>query len=170
MLYVTDPTRKPFKDGRLWRCEVESGETRLLMSLDWYPNGIGFGLEDDALYVADTSGCQVVRYPLAGRRLSDPVVFAKLPYGMPDGFAFDVEGQLIVCAVRLDDQPGELQLYDRDGRLLDRLRPGSHSLYTNIALDDAGAGYVTDTDGEAVLEMSGLSAAGLPLHPRPVEH
>jgi gluconolactonase len=167
LLYVTDPTRKPFRDGRLWRCDVESGEARLLFSLEWYPNGIGFGLEDDALFVADTSGARIVRYPIVGRRLGEPQVFAALPYGAPDGFAFDVEGNLVLCAINLDGGEGEIQVYDRDGRLRDRHRPGPHSLYTNVALDRSGTGYVTDTDGGTVLEINRLAEPGLPLHPRP---
>lgn len=169
LLYVTDPTRKPFRDGRLWRCDVQGGEARLLFSLDWYPNGIGFGLEDDALYVADTSGRRVVRYSRNGRRLGDLDVFAQMPYGSPDGFAFDVEGRLVVCAVQLDEGPGEIQVYGSDGALLDRVRPGPHPYYTNVALDGHGTGYVTCTTDGTVLEIRDLAGPGLALHPRQFE-
>jgi gluconolactonase len=166
MLYVTDPTRKPFRDGRLWRCDVNSGETRLLFSIDWYPNGIGFGLDDDALIVADTSGARLVRYPMHGRRLGEPEVMATLPYGVPDGFAFDTDGNLVLCAVHLEGGAGEVQVYDLDGVLRERHRPGPGSLYTNVAIDSAGTGYVTYTDGDSVIEISNLAGPGLPLHPR----
>ena len=90
-----------------------------------------------------------------------------MPYGVPDGFAFDDAGNLVLCAVHLGGEPGEIQIYDRDGKLLERHRPGPQSLYTNVALDDVGTGYVTDTDGGTVLEIEGLAGPRLPLHPRP---
>jgi gluconolactonase len=164
MLYVTDPTRKPFRDGRLWRCDVTTGEAWLLFSLDWYPNGIGFGPEGDVLYVADTSGSRIVRYPVTGRRLGELDVFAELPYGVPDGFAFDIDGNLVLCAVNLGEEPGEIQVYDHSGHVLERHRLGSHSLYTNVALDARGTGYVTVTDAGTVLEIPDLAGPGLPLH------
>jgi gluconolactonase len=164
MLYVTDPTRKPFRDGRLWRCDVTTGEASLLFSLDWYPNGIGFGPEGDVLYVADTSGSRIVRYAVTGRRLGELDVFVELPYGVPDGFAFDTEGNVVVCAVHLGDQPGEIQVYDRAGKVLERHRPGPYSLYTNVALDAQGTGYVTVTDAGTVLEIPELAGPSLPLH------
>ena len=55
LLYVTDPTRRAARDdGRLWRCDVGSGEAELLASVNYYPNGIGFGIDDAALFVAST--------------------------------------------------------------------------------------------------------------------
>jgi len=166
LLYFTDPSRKPFRDGRLWRCDVESGEAQILFSLPWYPNGIGFGLESDALYVADTSGRRIVRYPFApGGRLGPEETFCEIPYGMPDGFAFDREGTLVVCSVDLDNNPGEIQTFDRHGALLARHRPGPSSLYTNVAIDDSGMAFVTETETGQLLAIKGLCGPGLPLFP-----
>jgi gluconolactonase len=169
LLYVTDPARRPWgegaQDGRLWRCDPASGEAELLLEVDYFPNGIGFGLEDDALYVASTSGAEILRYPLAGGRLGAPEAFARLGYGEPDGFAFGADGTLVVCAIRRDGAPGELQAYDRDGALLDRLRPGPHALYTNVALAPTGEAFVTCTDAGHVLAIGGWAHAALPLHP-----
>jgi len=165
-IYLTDPSRRPWNDGRLWRIDPATGEAELLQSVDYYPNGIGFALDDDALFIASTSGREILRYPLTpDGRLGTPDVFATAPHGLPDGFAFDVDGNLIVCAVCLDEQPGELQIFDRDGTLLDRLHPGPGSLYTNLAIGPDGAAYVTDTQGEQVLVISDWASPGLALHP-----
>jgi gluconolactonase len=165
-LYVTDPSRRPWNDGRLWRIDPTTGDTELLQSVPYYPNGIGFGVDDSALFVASTSDGTILRYSLTSdRRLGDAKVFAVAPHGVPDGFAFDIDGNLVVCAVCLDEQPGELQVFDPDGKLLDRLRPGPGSLYTNLALDAGGTAYVTDTQDEQVLEIAGWARPGLPLHP-----
>ena len=58
-LYVTDPTRDfdPRTDGRLFRVNIETGECQLICTVDYYPNGIGFG-PDDALYVANCRDCK----------------------------------------------------------------------------------------------------------------
>jgi gluconolactonase len=170
LLYVTDPTRQqPWVDGRLWRCDPRSGETQLLRSVDWYPNGVGFGLEDDCVYVAAMSRSAIIRFPVLSDGLGDAEVFARLPYGMPDGFAFDTQGNMVVGAISftggVDDGLGELQVFDREGTLLDRLRPGSGSRYTNLVLDAAGTAYVTSTPEGEVLEIAGWARPGLPLHP-----
>jgi gluconolactonase len=171
LLYLTAPTRQPARDdGRLWRCDVETGETTLLVSVDWFPNGIGFGPEDDHLYVADTRNGTIERFPLTPRGLGRVERFARLPHGVPDGFAFDVDGNLIVAAIGLaefaaDPEIAELQTFDRDGKVVDRLRIGASRLYTNIALTDDGTAFVTDTEGGEVLEVTGHFRPGLPLHP-----
>jgi gluconolactonase len=176
LLYVTDPTRQPARDdGRIWCCDPVSRETTLLVSVDWFPNGIGFGPEDDALYVASTSHGSIERFPLTATGLGRPERFATLPYGVPDGFAFDREGRLVVAAIRLDvetgasgpaeDAVGELQTFDRNGLLLDRLRIGPSHLYTNLALDRDGSAHVTETAGGTVVRVDGYFDPGLPLHP-----
>jgi gluconolactonase len=166
-LYVTDPTRNPWAwaDGRIWRVDVASREVDLLAHLHWYPNGIAFG-PDDELIVADTSGARLVRYALTGDGLSEPETFAPVPHGLPDGLAFDVEGNLYVATVRMDgERSAELQVYDRHGQLLDRERPVESSLITNLAIDDAGTAYVTDTDNHTLLELRDWAKPGLALHP-----
>jgi gluconolactonase len=176
-LYVTDPT-SPFErnDGRIWRCELD-GTADLLRSVDWFPNGIGFGLEDDAIYVASTfPEARIYRFPLEGSRLGAPEIFISLPRGVPDGFAFDVDGNLVLCACRVAGghvpgststgmESGELQVYDSEGRLIGQWSPGPSDLYTNIALGGDGVAYVTDASAGLVLQIGGWTRPGLPLHP-----
>lgn len=166
-LYVTDPTRQePWVDGRIWRCDIETGHAQLLTSVGWYPNGIGFGLDDDWLYVAAMSRREIVRFPLTAQGLGEPEMFARLPYGMPDGFAFDLSGNLVVGAILFEEEGrGELQIYDRSGTLVERLQPGPHRRYTNLCLDGEGTAHVTCTDGGEVLRIQGWAGPGLPLHP-----
>jgi gluconolactonase len=166
LLYVTDPTRRPSRDdGRLWRCDPETGEAEMLLSVPWYPNGIGFGPEDDALYVASTGEREIKRFPLLNGRLGRPEVVIRMERGHPDGFAFDADGNLIVCAVSMTEAPGELQTWSPNGRLLDVLRPGPGRRYTNAALSADRVLIVTDSDGGRVLAFDSWPTAGLPLHP-----
>jgi gluconolactonase len=166
LLYVTDPTRGVVDDGRIWRCDPASGRSQLLASVGWYPNGIGFGPDDDALYVANTFERCVVRYRFpVPARLGPPEVFARLDHGLPDGFAFDVEGNLIVAAIGEQGRPGDVQVFDRAGRLVERVEIGPSQEYTNLALGRDGRLAIADATTGSVLVVA-WPTAGVPLHPR----
>jgi gluconolactonase len=166
LLYCTDPTRgRPQRDdGRLWRCDPRTGEAQLLCSLPWYPNGIGFGVEDDAVYVASTGEQRIWRFPLTESGLGRPEVFVQLAYGLPDGFTFDANGSLVVAAVGEGGSPGQIQTYGRDGQLLDAFEPGTNTKYTNVALGPDGTMLITDADAGTAVVLD-WPVAGLPLHP-----
>lgn len=165
LLYITDPTRRPARDdGRIWRCDPGSGDAELLTSVPFYPNGIGFGLEDDALYVASTGQSAIVRFPVGGGGLGRPEPFVTMSYGMPDGFAFSQDGNLVVAAVG-QSGPGEIQTYDRSGRLVDVFRPSASAKVTNVALSGDGVLMVTDAEAGAVLAIRDWPERGLALHP-----
>lgn len=166
LLYITDPTRVPTRDdGRIWRCDPDTGECELLASLPWYPNGIGFG-PDGAVYVASTGEQRIVRSSLdtPGWRNADVVV--QLEHGHPDGFAFDMAGNLYIGAVSLGDEPGDIQVWSTDGTHLDSWRPGMGHYYTNLAIAGMGRVVVCDSEGGTLLVTSrwpGVQA--LALHP-----
>jgi gluconolactonase len=165
-LYVTDPTRRPqLDDGRIWRMDVESGRADLLTSVPWYPNGIGFGLDPEVLYVASSGDSRIVKFHLVGDRLSAEETAFIMPQGRPDGFAFDSEGNLIVGAV--EPSPGEIghiQVWSDRGNLEEVIALGSSRLYTNVALSADKKLVVTDSDGGAVLAMD-WPTSGLTLYP-----
>jgi gluconolactonase len=164
LLYITDPTRprEARDDGRLFRCNIETGEAELLCSLPWYPNGLGFGLEDDALYVAKAGpDYGIMRLPIDNGRLGKAEVFAAMGRFNPDGFTFDTEGNLITSA-----KPGEIQTFDRNGKLIDQyVLPKESYNPRNVALGDDRVLIVTASDAGAVVAVDGWPHAGLPLHP-----
>ncbi|MGC4109319.1 MAG: SMP-30/gluconolactonase/LRE family protein [Nocardioides sp.] len=166
-LYVTDPTRPRARhDGRLWRVDPQSGASYLITSLDWYPNGIGFGPEPDAIYVADSNGARIVRFGFEdGGVLGEPETFAAMRGGRPDGFCFDAEGNLVVAVVGADDNRGSVAVHDRSGALVEQVFPGPHQKYTNVALDQERRLFITDSEGGAILLIEDWPTAGLPLHP-----
>jgi len=164
LLYVTDPTRKPERDeGRIWRCNVQTGECTLMMMCDWYPNGIGFGFEDDYVYVADSRHCRIVRIPLEGFCTDCVQTVIRIDHGIPDGFAFDAEGDLLVACPTRAPEGGDVQVY-ADGKLRQVIKPGTSKLYTNLAISPDGRIYVCDADTGSVLCDTWRSPA-LPLHP-----
>jgi len=163
-LYLSDPTRNGRRDdGRVWRCDSQTGEAELLASLTWYPNGIAFGT-DDALFVASTGERRIVRFAVDARGLGRAETFLELPYGFPDGFAFDAEGNLVVAVVGEEGCHGRIMAFDRDGRLIDTSAPSRSRKLTNVALSADARLFITDADAGAVLSMDWPYAA-LPLHP-----
>jgi len=165
-LYATDPTRSPARDdGRLWRVDVGTGDTELLTSVSWYPNGIGFAAEDDCLYVASTGNSRIVRFPLSSSGLGKPEVAIQMEHGFPDGFAFDSAGNIVIAAVSFDDRPSDIQTWSLDGNLIDVFSPGVHHYYTNLAISADRRLVITDSEGGAVLEVFDWPTSGLYLHP-----
>lgn len=165
LLYVTDPTRAPRgADGRLWRVDVGTCEAELLTSTAYFPNGIGFGV-DDTLYVASTYDSRIVAYDVDDGRLVNERTAVQMDSGHPDGFTFDTDGNLIVCAIDLGTAPGAIQTWTVTGEKLDQYVPGDNPKYTNVVLDDAGKMTICDSEGGAVLVVDDWGAAGLPLHP-----
>jgi gluconolactonase len=166
LLYVTDPTRGRFDDGRVWRCDPATGESELLTSVSWYPNGIGFGLEDDAVYVASSGERSIKRLALAPSGLGPAETVIEMDAGIPDGFAFDAEGNIVIGAVGdTPDTPGSIQTWTLDGELLDEYRPGPSRYYTNVALGPDRRLVITDTSTGTVLVAEDWPHAGLALHP-----
>ena len=165
-LYVTDPTRAPqAADGRIWRVDPESCEAELLLSVPWFPNGIGFGA-DGMLYLASTWDSKIVRFALDEGKLFDPQPVIEMEYGHPDGFAFDSEGNLLIGAIsQNDNETGDIQVWSPSGTLLDVFRPGDGSKYTNVALGSDHTLIVAASSLGEVLSVDNWPTAGLPLHP-----
>jgi gluconolactonase len=186
-LYVTDPTRGRRDDGRIWRVDVATGHSELLVSVGWYPNGIGFGADDSVLYVADTTNGKMVRFGLKSDGLGAPETAFELDHGVPDGFAFDTEGNVIIATQSREfanpgagelgrGDRGDVQTYSATGSLLDVFQPSVSKHYTNVALNARRQLVVTsagDTSmiasgretGGAVIAVDSWPTAGLPLHP-----
>jgi gluconolactonase len=167
LLYTTDPNRDPdrWDDGRIWRCDIESGDAELIASVGWYPNGIAFGPEDDAFYVANMGKKQILRWSLDNSARGVPEVYIQLENGFPDGFAFDVEGNVWIATAGLDEAPGNVQIWDRDGRLTEEINFSDSTFITNVAIDGTGRAIITDADSGTVWSIPDAPYAGLALHP-----
>ncbi|MBO0894106.1 MAG: SMP-30/gluconolactonase/LRE family protein [Acidimicrobiales bacterium] len=162
LLYVTDPTRPIGRsNGRLWAVDPESRDTELLTQVDWYPNGIGFGLDAGVLFVADSTNGRVLRYPLDDGRLGAPEPVLHVEAGQPDGFDFDLQGNLVLAV----PAAGRIETWSCEGELLDVTVAGPHQHYTNLALADSGTLILCDAHEGTVIEFSSWPSPGLPLYP-----
>lgn len=165
-LYITDPTRRrTYDDGRIWRYDPITGEAAVLYTVPWFPNGIAFGLEEDRVYVASTGDSRIVTLALDGSGTTE--LFVEMESGYPDGMAFDVEGNLLVGAnSHTPDVPGDIQVFDRSGRLIEIIPVGPNCRYTNLAISADGTLVVSDSDGGGIVVIERWDHPGLALYPR----
>lgn len=162
LIYATDATRAPgTSNGRLWRIDPRDGATELLRSVPWFPNGIGFGI-DDFLYVASTHALQILRVDADSG--TEKVVIQLTECSGPDGFAFDREGNIVIAAIGYEGERGSIQTWSMDGKMIDIFYPGDSRAYTNVAFTPNGDLVITDAStGEAIIAAGWGN--GLPLHP-----
>jgi uncharacterized Zn-binding protein involved in type VI secretion len=96
---------------------------------------------DGSLYVADPANQGVLKFSASGKLLQKIAVT-----GIPQGLALTASGRLLVS------QKEFVALYDSNGTELKRLGSGNGQFVSasDIALDDLGQIYVTDSKGKCV--------------------
>lgn len=168
LLYVTDPTRSlALDDGRLWRIHPETGDAELLVSVPWFPNGITFG-PDERLYVGDTGQGVVYAAEIGEDGVLGPLEpVITLAHGHPDGIAFDANGDLVICAVELEGEPGTVQTWTLAGEQVDEFGLGRGSFPTNLSFlpDGSDTVIITFADLEEIVVVEHWGVGGLLPHP-----
>ncbi len=161
-LYVSD-SHDPIRPGPgVWRFDLDTGDGGL-----WYDrpltfaNGLALSPAGDALYVAETFARRVVRIPIqADGSAGDPEPFLDDIERLPDGLAFDVDGNLYVACY----EPSRLYRADPEGRLALLIDdPEAHTLChpTNCAF--RGTDLFTANLGRWHITRIDVGIAGLPL-------
>jgi gluconolactonase len=164
-LYFTDPRgwARPddIQPGRVYAMALD-GEPQLLAEGPSFTNGIAFGPAPSELYVTETFGQRVLVYPAGDGALGEPREFCRTDPGMPDGCCFDEEGRLYVAATVSE----QVQVFGRDGRLIDRLHCGANAMPTNCCFGGADGRtlFVTDARNERVVSFA-AGVRGLVLFP-----
>ncbi len=116
------------------------------------------------MYVADSRHSRIMGLPLDNPSARTAETVIQMDHGKPDGFAFDVDGNLVVASPNLDGPPGDVQVFDKNWQLIEVLKPGNSQLYTNLAISTERRLYLCDADHGNVLSTP-WPCAGLPLHP-----
>ncbi|MGH2793278.1 MAG: SMP-30/gluconolactonase/LRE family protein [Actinomycetota bacterium] len=161
-LYFTDPRNwedfAHLEVGRIWRLDPASGEADVIADVPMFCNGLGFG-PDGRLYVAQSNVMKIIAFDWSPSSVGDPVEFASLEKGFPDGFCFAADGDLYACGSMGD----VIQVYDGDGKHKETMEFPEHTEPTNACIGD-GALYVT-CSGTGELIAFDLGLEPLPLFP-----
>ena len=111
--------------NRVYRYDPATGELTAVSEGFDKPNGIAFSPDEKHLYVGDTGRTHgefrnhhLVRFEVAsdGRSVKQGRVFCVVDPGVPDGFRFDVDGNLYVGA-------GDgVQVFNQDGEVIGKIK------------------------------------------------
>ncbi len=165
-LYVTDSGEWEKNNGRIFKIS-SSGQTKIWSeALQTFPNGICLSSDGSHLYVAvSLNPPRIERIPIdAEGEPGNPEIVVDMPNSVPDGLAFDSDGNLYISCYRPDsifrlDPTGTLEVlaHDYEGTLM--------AAPTNIAfcgdnLDD----LLSANLGRWHISRYNIKASGLPLN------
>lgn len=162
VVYVSD-SHQPGKPGPgVWRFDLRSGEGGLWYDQPLYfANGMALAPEGDALYVVESFARRVVRIPIRpDGSAGEAEVFVEGVGRVPDGLAFDKEGNLYVSCY----EPSSVYKIDQQGRLSLVIEdPEAHTLChpTNCAF--RGTDLFTANLGRWHITRVPVGIEGLPL-------
>jgi gluconolactonase len=161
-LYVSDSHGFNIPGPGVWRFDLDTGEGEL-----WYggtmnfANGMALSPDRAWLYVVETFGRRVSRIPIcAGGSPGEAEVFVEGIERLPDGLAFDVEGNLYISCY----EPSRLFRATPDGRLALLIDdPEAHTFChpTNCAF--RGTDLFTANLGRWHITKIAVGIAGAPL-------
>lgn len=166
-LLVTDPTTDAALleqiPGAVLACDAVSGETEVLLDGLLCPNGLAVDASGDVLYLGQSFARTIERIRFDGPRLvREHDIFCEVENGRPDGMALDRDGNLWVAV----PASGGVNVYDPNGKQLERVDCGEGSLTTNVCFGgpDLKRVFITAAKLGAVLTLT-APVAGLPLRP-----
>jgi sugar lactone lactonase YvrE len=156
-VYVGALNWSPLRDpkpipGDFFRVDQDGKAARVWEGIEM-SNGLGFSPDRKLLYHNDTSTLSIWVYDVKpDRTLKDRRVFAKLPEGRPDGLAVDVEGGVLVAAMRL----GEIMRFKSNGTLDWRMKVPA-TLTTSLTFGGADMRdlYIVTADNSEDKERKG---------------
>lgn len=139
-LYLTDPVADPEPNGPvkglLYAYRPDSGELRVVGGELLFPNGLAFEPGGDSLLVAESCTGLIHRFPWAAGKLGAGRVACTIADGPPDGMAVDQDGNIWVAVPPAD----AVEVFDRQGTLIDRVDCGHDSFPTNCCFGGADDG------------------------------
>lgn len=119
-LYVSDSGGWHEENGCLWIVRPGGSAEIIDDSLLSFPNGIALNAAEDYLYLAMSTIPGVVRVPVSAGRVTGPAEeVVRLERAIPDGLAFDVDGNLYIACYTPDviyrvDPAGKLETLVED--------------------------------------------------------
>lgn len=158
--------RSMHMDGRVYRIDPATLAIALLDTGIHLANGLAFG-PDGALYVAETVGGAIYRYPWSAGTLGPRQEFGNVlsqkdtpDLRGPDGIAFDANGKLYVTVYG----QGEVAVLGRDGSIVERILTEG-TTPTNVCFGHSGEKRIYVTEYQlGQVECFDVDAPGFPLY------
>jgi gluconolactonase len=151
-LFFTDPKSygEDKLDGRIFYYNFDQDTLLLVQTELAFPNGIGISPIDGRLYVCESAKTRIISFTIdENGQLNDKKVFIDLPGGDPDGFNFDVEGNLYVAHFG----GGNLFVISPDGAILKTVKtPGLKPTNVEFAGDDRKTLYLTEVETNSIFK------------------
>lgn len=153
-LYFTDPKNygKDKLDGRVFFFNFKSKKLILVQDSMAFPNGIGISPIDQKLYVCESAKSRILRFDISKtNKLLDKQVFIELPGGDPDGFNFDVNGNMYVAHFG----GGTVYVISPEGKILKKIKtPGKKPSNVEFAGKDMKTLYLTEDETNSIYKLS----------------
>jgi gluconolactonase len=157
--YFTDPNSygKDKLDGRVFYYNFSDSTIKLVQSDLAFPNGIGISPIDGRLYVGESAQTRILSFKIAEDGiLEDKKVFVDLPGGDPDGFNFDIEGNLYVAHFG----SGHLYTISPKGEIISKIKtPGKKPTNVEFAGKDRKTLYLTEAETNSIYKI-GVNISG----------
>ena len=149
-LFFTDPKSygEDKLDGRIFYYDFNKDSLLLVQSELAFPNGIGISHVDGRLYVCESAKTRIVSFTIdENGQLNDKKVFIDLPGGDPDGFNFDIEGNLYVAHFG----GGNLYVISPSGEILRKVKtPGLKPTNVEFAGEDGKTLFLTEVETNSI--------------------
>lgn len=158
-LFFTDPKSygKDKLDGRIFYYTFNNKQLTLLQDSLAFPNGIGISPIDGKLYVCESAKSRILSFEISNDyKLIDKQVFIELPGGDPDGFNFDVNGNMYVAHFG----GGAVYIISPEGNILSKIKtPGKKPSNVEFAGSERKILYITEDETNSIYKMK-VSVAG----------
>lgn len=161
-LFFTDPKSysKDILDGRVFYYDFSNKELKVVSDSLAFPNGIGISPIDNRLYVCESAKSRILSFSIDEHNiLHDKQVFVELPGGDPDGFNFDVDGNMYVAHFG----GSAIYVISTSGEILHKIKtPGAKPSNVEFAGSERKTLYITEDETNSIykcnVSMEGFSS------------
>lgn len=165
-LYFSDPKSYDPEnpDGIIYLIKAGSRQVVEAAKNLAFPNGLTFAADGNSLFVCESAKHRVLKFKVDKKgSLLNPVVFAEMPGGDPDGCNLDVEDNLYVAHFG----GGAIYVFTPDGAAKNKIAtPGLKPSNLEFGDDDMRTLYITEDESNAVYKTR-VKIPGLKLFSSP---
>lgn len=153
-IYFTDPKSygADILDGRIFYYNSKLKSVSLIQDSLAFPNGIGISPIDGKLYVCESAKNRILSYTINNDgSISNKNIFIELPGGDPDGFNFDILGNMYVAHFGT----GTLFIINPKGEILHKVKtPGKKPSNVEFAGKKRKILYLTEDETNSIYKMN----------------